>query len=780
MNINKSNNTQPPQNEEDENTIQNITEGTIANLHCWGFGKYGQVGKQFISYSIDPIYIQIDYENQDDDIFQLYCGENHSAILTFNSILYTFGKNVFGQLGLNHVNYVYLPKVVNFPLGIKITKVSLGGEHTLAISDNGELFSFGLNIFGQLGTGDNINRQSPTKITINGLGDSECLIDIAAGAQHSLILTNKNKLYSCGFGKNCSLGLGNSDDVNLLTLIDNNDLIANSINGIKKIICGIYHSCCVFTTESEFAIWGVGEILKYPEITNIPLHSIIEDEYSLIKDIKIGDDFIIVLTKDDKIYSCGSNYQGQLGLGHNNDKTNFSRVQLDEKIQQVEVGFEHVIAITYDKKIFGWGSNEYGQLSLTDSTKYNKPTLLTYLTQLDIMIYSCGGYHNMALFTKMVQENEEKGNKLDGKQSNINLDIFRNNLNIVKLSSTLKKDIPPLIQKIKIVDQVQNKLSELNSKKKILDEKIKELQVKDRTYGFIPTQNLSEITRGFDNSFEIKLSEITFGDRRSSDIGRGTFGEVKKGIWRGEEVAVKFLKTTMLTSAETISQFIEECNVMKNLRHPNILLYMGASTKGPDFFVVTEYCENGNLFEQLHLNRNFKLTWEEVRRIALEIAYGVNYLHSYNPPILHRDLKSMNVLLDSNYQVKLADFGNTKLLDVQMTKQKGTFQWMAPEVIKGNVYTEKSDVYSFGIIMNELATRTPPYQGVDKKEVARKVAKDPEYRPAIKPRIPKDWIDLMTKCYDANEKKRPNFNEIIDSLKKAKLSSGTISIPSHY
>ena len=60
------------------------------------------------------------------------------------------------------------------------------------------------------------------------------------------------------------------------------------------------------------------------------------------------------------------------------------------------------------------------------------------------MKYSCGGYHNMALFTKMVQENEEKGNKLDGKQSNINLDIFRNNLNIVKLSSTLKKDIPPL------------------------------------------------------------------------------------------------------------------------------------------------------------------------------------------------------------------------------------------------------------------------------------------------------------------------------------------------
>lgn len=773
---NDSLNEEPIQFDEEDNTIQNLTESS-SNLYCWGFGKYGQVGKQFINYSIDPIYIQLEYETQDDDIFQLYSGENHNAILTFNSTLYTFGKNVFGQLGLGNTNYAYFPQIVKFPDNIKITKVSLGGEHTLAKSENGMVFSFGLNIFGQLGTGDTNIRTSPTKVNINGLDNNEDIVDICAGAQHSLLISSKFRIFTCGYGKNGSLGFGICEDVLNFSPIENSHFVSKSKNGIKKVICGVYHSCCIFTNDTDFAIWGVGDILKYPEITINNVSNIISHEDCQIKDIKIGDDFLLLLTSNDSVYACGKNNQGQLGLGHNNDKISFTKILFDEKIQQVEAGFEHVIAITFDKKIYGWGSNEYGQLSLIDQTTYNKPTFLTYLTQLDIMQFSCGGYHNIALFTRLVKDNDNVKQDKVTEENNINLDIFRNNLNIVKLSSTLKKDIPPIIKKIKIFDQVKGKLNELKEHKQELENKINELKLKEKSLGFLPTQKLSELTRGFDNTFEIKLSEIEFNERHS-DIGKGTFGEVKRGVWRGEEVAVKFLKTTMLTSSDTIAAFIEECNIMKNLRHPNILLYMGASTKGPDFFVVTEFCENGNLFELLHLNRNYKLNWEEVRRMALEISYGMNYLHSFNPPILHRDLKSMNVLLGKKLQVKLADFGNTKLLDVQMTKQKGTFQWMAPEVIKGNVYSEKSDVFSFGIIMNELATRTPPYQGVDKKEVARKVLTRPDYRPAYK-KLPKDWIDLMTRCYDQNEKKRPNFNEIIDCLKRAKLGTGAILIPTH-
>lgn len=91
--------------------------------------------------------------------------------------------------------------------------------------------------------------------------------------------------------------------------------------------------------------------------------------------------------------------------------------------------------------------------------------------------------------------------------------------------------------------------------------------------------------------------------------------------------------------------------------------------------------------------------------MALETARGVHYLHSCHPPVLHRDLKSLNLLLDESGRVKLADFGWTKGLDNYMTGKIGTYQWMAPEVIASQKYSEKADVFSYGIILWEIASR---------------------------------------------------------------------------
>jgi mitogen-activated protein kinase kinase kinase 9 len=96
--------------------------------------------------------------------------------------------------------------------------------------------------------------------------------------------------------------------------------------------------------------------------------------------------------------------------------------------------------------------------------------------------------------------------------------------------------------------------------------------------------------------------------------------------------------------------------------------------------------------------------------MALEAARGVHYLHSCNPPVLHRDLKSLNLLLDESGRVKLADFGWTKGLDNYMTGKIGTYQWMAPEVIASQKYSEKADVFSYGIILWEIASREPPFK----------------------------------------------------------------------
>lgn len=148
---------------------------------------------------------------------------------------------------------------------------------------------------------------------------------------------------------------------------------------------------------------------------------------------------------------------------------------------------------------------------------------------------------------------------------------------------------------------------------------------------------------------------------------------------------------------------------MESLRHPNIVMFMGACTKFPHLAIVLEYCANKSLWSVLQ-NRSIQLGWDDRKRISLEIARGMNYLHSFPTPIIHRDLKSLNILIDDFFKAKIGDFGWTRLKSEKMTNKIGTFQWMAPEVIEGHRYSEKADVFSFGIILWEIASREPPYK----------------------------------------------------------------------
>lgn len=148
---------------------------------------------------------------------------------------------------------------------------------------------------------------------------------------------------------------------------------------------------------------------------------------------------------------------------------------------------------------------------------------------------------------------------------------------------------------------------------------------------------------------------------------------------------------------------------MEALRHPNIVMFLGACTKQPNFAIVLQYCARGSLWSTIQ-NLDIPISWEDRRKFALDTARGVNYLHTCSPPIIHRDLKSLNLLLDDSYKVKLADFGWTKGLENYMTGKIGTYQWMAPEVIASQKYSQKADVFSYGIILWEIASREPPFK----------------------------------------------------------------------
>ena len=757
------------------NGIENENEEEIqANLiFTWGFSKYGQTGFENTNYILSPSIINfsqiINSEQFSQNIeIEPYCGESHSAFLIKEqeqTFLYMFGKNIFGQLGFGENSYIFEPLLVP-DIPEKIKKISLGGEHSIILTTKNNIFVSGLNIFGQLGTGDYDNRNVFTNIDIykNTLMNKkdEKIVDISAGAQHSLLLSNKNNLYYCGFNKNNFLN--KNEDINIFTQIIDEKIKDKKIKHIRT---GMNINGILFEDKLNIAIFGqeLEIINKTSEIILLNIKDIIKEEYRKdntlnISDIKLGQEFILILISNGDVYTCGINRKNKLGVEEKNikkekNKLIFYKVSLPEKIIQIESGYDNSIVVSETGKIYGWGSNYYGQICSTKKSTIDKPILITNPLIKDLSLYkiASGAYHTLSIY---------KGDVNNIPEEEPIFDVFKAKLfSIIETSNQdQEKALDILLNQDKFNNELNIKQEDLKKKMEELKEKIRKLE---------PENSLSKFNRGFENNFEISLEELEF-DEENNEIGKGTFGDVLRGTWRGEEVAVKFLKGSMTESSESVKQFLDECNILKNLHHPNILLYMGACTIGPQYFVVTEFCDNGNLFEFLHMMRDTKLTYNDARRIALEIAYGMNYLHGFKPPILHRDLKSMNVLLDRNCTVKLADFGNTRTFQIQMTKQKGTFQWMAPEVIKGNTYSESSDVFSFGIIMNELVTRIPPYHGTDKKDVAKKVVNNPNYRPPYnEKKVPKDWIDIMTKCWQHDEKKRPNFGEVIELLLKAKL-----------
>ncbi|KAA8527364.1 hypothetical protein F0562_034921 [Nyssa sinensis] len=216
------------------------------------------------------------------------------------------------------------------------------------------------------------------------------------------------------------------------------------------------------------------------------------------------------------------------------------------------------------------------------------------------------------------------------------------------------------------------------------------------------------------SNYEILWEDLTIGEQ----IGQGSCGTVYHALWYGSDVAVKVFSKPEY-SDDLILAFRQEVSLMKRLRHPNVLLFMGAVTSPQRLCIATEFLPRGSLFRLLQRNTS-RLDWRRRVHMALDIARGMNYLHHFNPPIIHRDLKSSNLLVDKNWTVKVGDFGLSRLKhETYLTTKtgKGTPQWMAPEVLRNESPDEKSDVYSYGVILWELATEKIPWDNLNSMQV---------------------------------------------------------------
>ena len=261
-------------------------------------------------------------------------------------------------------------------------------------------------------------------------------------------------------------------------------------------------------------------------------------------------------------------------------------------------------------------------------------------------------------------------------------------------------------------------------------------------------------------------------------IGEGNSSDIFLGIYRGIEIAEKRLH---LNKEKNITEFKREVSSFISLNHPYLLIFFGVIAEPKHLSIITEYCPGGNLHELLYKKKHIYLSWKIRKEFLLQIAIGMNYLHTNNPPILHRDLKSLNILLTNDIKksnditdIKIADLGLSVVNEKKnlSNERVGTCHWMAPEVINCQRYTTKSDVYSFGIIIWEVCTREMPYDSINNREtILYRVSVNRE-RPNIK-RMPNDTPEklkeLMEQCLEHEPNKRPSFENIIKIIKEIDL-----------
>ncbi|KAF0689455.1 Aste57867_19090 [Aphanomyces stellatus] len=254
-------------------------------------------------------------------------------------------------------------------------------------------------------------------------------------------------------------------------------------------------------------------------------------------------------------------------------------------------------------------------------------------------------------------------------------------------------------------------------------------------------------------------------------LGSGGFADVWRGTYLGQRVAIKKLKTNMVSDKD-LESFIGEIKCMAKFDSPYTVTLVGAAWIEPrDIVCVMELMEGGDLRDYLLTHNPITFPWEEKIDHILRIGEALAYLHSNK--IIHRDLKSRNVLLDWEKGTKLADFGiSREETEATMTEGVGTYRWMAPEVINGGHYECSSDVYSFGMVLFEFATHLTPYENelngrgepLGNAAVMLKVAKG-ELTPNFGEDCP-NWLrDLAFKCVAFGRDARPTPSELIEEIR---------------
>ncbi|XP_051131274.1 wall-associated receptor kinase 2-like [Andrographis paniculata] len=278
---------------------------------------------------------------------------------------------------------------------------------------------------------------------------------------------------------------------------------------------------------------------------------------------------------------------------------------------------------------------------------------------------------------------------------------------------------------------------------------------------------------------ELKKATNNYADNMI--LGRGGYGTVYKGILPDHRTVA--IKKSRIMDKSQIEQFINEVVILTQVNHRNVVKLLGCCLELEVPLLVYECVSNGTLFEHIHNRAMSWLSWENRLRIAAEAASALSYLHSAaSTPVIHRDVKSANILLDEYYTAKISDFGASRLISLGQTEVttlvQGTLGYLDPEYFHSGQLTEKSDVYSFGVVLAELVTgRRPIHIGSNQENQPLTTCfitavKENRMFQILEPQVVREGsleqlqaaAQLIIKCLYLNGEDRPTMKEVAMEL----------------
>ena len=295
---------------------------------------------------------------------------------------------------------------------------------------------------------------------------------------------------------------------------------------------------------------------------------------------------------------------------------------------------------------------------------------------------------------------------------------------------------------------------------KLSKEKLKSSRLQSDINRLTTELKASRLTSSNQDGVTQYIPQINFNDLHLGEkIGQGGFSEIQRAKWLNLDVAVKIIFDPKITE-QLKEEFNNEINKLFKVRHPNIINLLGVCTKNSKLAIVMELADKGSLFDYLHKNpQNKDIPLSFKYKVIQQLIRTMLYLHEMG--YVHRDLKTQNILLDNNHNIKLCDFGLTKSmceLNIGSGQFAGTITYMAPELFNRKAYDEKVDVFAFGTIVWEVFNRKVPYFGCEQHEIKNKLMNG-EQLPITKG-MPVKIGEIVNKCRNIDASKRPSFKEL--------------------